>query len=188
MSRRHPSASRGEILGFGGLIGAGRTELFEGLVGLRRSAAARSPSTASRLTPRRPRRHGGGHRLPFRGPQGQRPAAAQNLRTNLTLLALERFTPRAFIDAARGGGARRGDPGFRHPRPPPRPARRAALRRQPAEAPARQDDAAPEPRIVIIDEPTRGVDIGTKEQIYRFIAALAEEGRAVSSSRPRCRS
>ena len=36
-----------------------------------------------------------------------------------------------------------------------------------------------EPRIVIIDEPTRGVDIGTKEQIYRFIAALAEQGRSV---------
>jgi ribose transport system ATP-binding protein len=36
-----------------------------------------------------------------------------------------------------------------------------------------------EPRIVIIDEPTRGVDIGTKEQIYRFIATLAEEGRSV---------
>jgi ribose transport system ATP-binding protein len=36
-----------------------------------------------------------------------------------------------------------------------------------------------EPRIVIIDEPTRGVDIGTKEQIYRFIAELAEQGRAV---------
>jgi len=32
---------------------------------------------------------------------------------------------------------------------------------------------------VIIDEPTRGVDIGTKEQIYRFIANLAEQGRAV---------
>jgi ribose transport system ATP-binding protein len=36
-----------------------------------------------------------------------------------------------------------------------------------------------EPRIVVIDEPTRGVDIGTKEQIYRFIAGLAEQGRAV---------
>ena len=30
------------------------------------------------------------------------------------------------------------------------------------------------PEIVIIDEPTRGIDIGTKEQIYKFIASLAE--------------
>ena len=37
----------------------------------------------------------------------------------------------------------------------------------------------PEPRIVVIDEPTRGVDIGTKEQIYRFVAALAAKGLSV---------
>jgi ribose transport system ATP-binding protein len=36
-----------------------------------------------------------------------------------------------------------------------------------------------EPRIVVIDEPTRGIDIGTKEQIYKFIAGLAEEGKSV---------
>ena len=36
-----------------------------------------------------------------------------------------------------------------------------------------------EPRIVVIDEPTQGVDIGTKEQIYRFIANLAERGCSV---------
>ncbi len=36
-----------------------------------------------------------------------------------------------------------------------------------------------DPSIVIIDEPTRGIDIGTKEQIYRFIAKLADEGRSI---------
>jgi ribose transport system ATP-binding protein len=36
-----------------------------------------------------------------------------------------------------------------------------------------------EPEIVVIDEPTRGIDIGTKEQIYKFIARLAEEGKSV---------
>ena len=35
------------------------------------------------------------------------------------------------------------------------------------------------PRVIVIDEPTRGVDIGAKQQIYRFIAALAAEGRSV---------
>ncbi len=34
-----------------------------------------------------------------------------------------------------------------------------------------------EPSIVIIDEPTRGIDIGTKEQIYQFIADLAKAGQ-----------
>ncbi|MNE65212.1 Galactose/methyl galactoside import ATP-binding protein MglA [compost metagenome] len=36
-----------------------------------------------------------------------------------------------------------------------------------------------DPQVVIIDEPTRGIDIGNKEQIYKFIAALAEEGRSI---------
>ncbi len=35
------------------------------------------------------------------------------------------------------------------------------------------------PRILVVDEPTRGIDIGTKAQIYRFVAALAAEGTAV---------
>ena len=36
-----------------------------------------------------------------------------------------------------------------------------------------------EPRIIIIDEPTRGIDIGTKQQIYRFVRRLADEGTGV---------
>jgi len=36
-----------------------------------------------------------------------------------------------------------------------------------------------DPKIVIIDEPTRGIDIGTKEQIYKFIAELAQSGKSV---------
>lgn len=36
-----------------------------------------------------------------------------------------------------------------------------------------------DPRVVIIDEPTRGIDVGTKQQIYHFIAALAAEGVSI---------
>jgi ribose transport system ATP-binding protein len=37
----------------------------------------------------------------------------------------------------------------------------------------------PGPDVVIIDEPTRGIDIGTKSQIYAFIDRLARDGRSV---------
>ena len=33
-----------------------------------------------------------------------------------------------------------------------------------------------EPRILILDEPTRGVDIGAKKEIYSIINQLAEKG------------
>ncbi len=36
-----------------------------------------------------------------------------------------------------------------------------------------------DPDVVIIDEPTRGIDIGTKQQIYELIHRLAAEGRSV---------
>ena len=36
-----------------------------------------------------------------------------------------------------------------------------------------------EPRILIVDEPTRGIDIGTKQQIYTFLRALAASGKAI---------
>ena len=35
------------------------------------------------------------------------------------------------------------------------------------------------PRILILDEPTRGIDVGAKAEIYRLISALAQEGVAV---------
>jgi ribose transport system ATP-binding protein len=37
----------------------------------------------------------------------------------------------------------------------------------------------PGPRVVVLDEPTRGVDIGAKREIYLLIRRLADEGRAV---------
>ena len=35
------------------------------------------------------------------------------------------------------------------------------------------------PKVLILDEPTHGVDIGSKAQIHRIIAQLADEGLAV---------
>ncbi|MBR7540250.1 ATP-binding cassette domain-containing protein, partial [Mycobacterium tuberculosis] len=36
-----------------------------------------------------------------------------------------------------------------------------------------------EPKILIVDEPTRGIDVGTKHQIYLFLADYAARGNAV---------
>jgi ribose transport system ATP-binding protein len=37
----------------------------------------------------------------------------------------------------------------------------------------------PEPKVLIVDEPTRGVDVGAKQEIYRLIADLAAKGIAI---------
>ncbi|MEO2021045.1 MAG: ATP-binding cassette domain-containing protein, partial [Pirellulaceae bacterium] len=35
------------------------------------------------------------------------------------------------------------------------------------------------PKLLLLDEPTRGIDVGAKEEIYRLMEALAEEGMAI---------
>ena len=36
-----------------------------------------------------------------------------------------------------------------------------------------------DPKVLILDEPTRGIDVGSKEQIYTLLRALADDGTAV---------
>jgi len=170
---------RGEILGFGGLIGAGRTELFEALVGLRPGhgtitldgrqvhfSDAREAMAAGIVYLSEDRK-------------GKGLLLQQNLRVNLTLAALEKFSRGSFIDS--GGEEKALDKAIKDF--DIRTRRRDLLAGQLSGGNQQKLLLAKmmlaDPRIVIIDEPTRGVDIGTKEQIYRFIASLAAEGRAV---------
>ena len=36
-----------------------------------------------------------------------------------------------------------------------------------------------EPKVLLLDEPTRGIDVGAKQEVYRLIARIAESGVAV---------
>jgi ribose transport system ATP-binding protein len=170
---------RGEILGFGGLVGAGRTELFEGLLALRPSRGTLSLyGKPLRFTdPRQAMQAGVVYLSEDR--KGKGLLLEQNLATNLTLAGLDRFTRGPFID--HGAEMRALD----------RAVRDFDIRTRSRDLLARQLSGGNqqklflakmmllEPRIVIIDEPTRGVDIGTKQQIYSFLAGLAEKGAAV---------
>jgi len=170
---------RGEILGFGGLIGAGRTELFEALVGLRPGHGA--INLDGKQVHFRDAREAMAAGIVYLSEdrKGKGLLLQQNLRVNLTLAALEKFSRGPFID---GGGEEKAlDKAIKDF--DIRTRRRDLLAGQLSGGNQQKLLLAKmmlvAPRIVIIDEPTRGVDIGTKEQIYRFIASLAAEGRAV---------
>ncbi len=168
----------GEILGFGGLVGAGRTELFEGLLGLRPGGGSveidglpvqfRSPRQAARhgLTYLSEDRKGKGLHVNF------------GLRQNLTLMALERYARpwlkpeperAALAGAVKAYGIRTGD----------LEARASSLSGGNQQKLALAKVLQPEPKIVVLDEPTRGVDVGAKRDIYFLIQRLAREGLAV---------
>jgi len=170
---------RGEILGFGGLIGAGRTELFEALVGLRQGNG--TITLDGKTIHFRDAREAMAAGIVYLSEdrKGKGLLLQQNLRVNLTLAALEKFSRGSFLN---GGGEEQAlDKAIKDF--DIRTRRRDLLAGQLSGGNQQKLLLAKmmlvEPRIVVIDEPTRGVDIGTKEQIYRFIASLAAEGRAV---------
>jgi ribose transport system ATP-binding protein len=168
----------GEILGFAGLVGAGRTELFEGLLGLRHAAAGevtmqgrpvrfRNPREAARmgLTYLSEDRKGKGLHMAF------------PLYQNLTLMDLSRHARPLLRGASEQAALRdavaefgiRGDP----------QTRASSLSGGNQQKLAIAKVLQPDPRVVVLDEPTRGVDVGAKREIYFLIQRLADEGRAV---------
>ncbi len=172
----------GEILGFAGLVGAGRTELFEGLLGLR-------PASGEVEMLGRPVPHGRGWRNPrdaakhgltylSEDRKGKGLHVDFGLRQNLTLMALERYaTPWLKPDAERGALAEAvKDYGIRTGSLDVRASSLSGGNQQKL---ALAKVLQPKPKVVVLDEPTRGVDVGAKRDIYFLIQRLAREGLAV---------
>jgi ribose transport system ATP-binding protein len=169
----------GEILGFAGLVGSGRTELFEGLLGLRPTSGGeiRMGGLPVRFaSPRQAAQHGLTYLSEDRKGRGLH--VRLPLLDNLTLMDLDRHA-RPWLDH---GSERR------------------ALQQAVAEFGIRCNDLdanasslsggnqqklaiakvlQPGPRVVVLDEPTRGVDVGAKRDIYFLIRRLADEGRGI---------
>ena len=169
----------GEILGFAGLVGAGRTELFEGLLGLRPRSAGTVEIQGQTCTLRSPRdavRHGLTYLSEDRKGKGLH--VHFGLRQNLTLMALQRYaTPwlqvnaeqQALKTAVDAFGIRTGNLNS--------PASSLSGGNQQKLALAKV--LHPSPKVVVLDEPTRGVDVGAKRDIYFLVQALAQQGLAV---------
>ena len=133
---------KGEILGFAGLVGAGRTELMEGLVGLRPGRGGIRINGKPTQFPHVDASLKAGIVYLSEDRKGKGLLLAEDLRVNLTLASLDRFRRWLQIDRAEGARrARQGDRRVRHPRRPQGHACRPAFGRQPAEAAAGQDDA-----------------------------------------------
>ena len=169
----------GEILGFSGLIGAGRTELFEALFGLRKGGGEiRLDGAAQRWPDARSAMNAGAVYL-TEDRKGKGLLLEETVATNLTLAALERFQRGPLVDRAKEEQAldqairrfdiRVGDKGILAGQMSGGNQQKLLIAKM----------LQLDPKLVVIDEPTRGVDIGAKQQIYRFIVALAAEGRSV---------
>lgn len=174
------TARAGEIVGFYGLLGAGRTELFECLIGLRRVSRG-SIRLDGRALERLgiPDRIGCGMALVPEDRQAAGIVPSLSVRQNMTLASLRRWSKSFYLS--------------------PRDETRATLQRM-AEFQIRA--AGPDapmvslsggnqqkvvlsrflltnPKVLLIDEPTRGVDVGARAEIYAAMRRLAGEGMAI---------
>jgi ribose transport system ATP-binding protein len=173
------SVKAGEILGFAGLIGAGRTELLEGVVGLRphRGEIRLKGKQVTFHTVRDSMHEGIVYLSEDR--KGKGLLLTRDLPTNLTLAALQHFVRGPLLDRGKEDTALSTAIGEFDIRAPRRDMLAGQLSGGNQQKLLLAKMMLLDPEVVIIDEPTRGIDIGTKQQIYKFIAELAKRGKAV---------
>ena len=172
------SVRRGEILGFAGMIGAGRTELFEGLTGLRNGSGTieLDGKPLEIGSPREAIDAGIGYLTEDR--KGKGLLLQERLAPNLTLSAIGKFHPGMVMKGRRETEAL--DEAVEE-----YDIRLKSLRAKAGQLSGGNQQKLllakvllTEPSVVIIDEPTRGIDIANKAQIYAFIQDLVQAGKA----------
>ncbi|MBX9792385.1 MAG: sugar ABC transporter ATP-binding protein [Pirellulales bacterium] len=173
--------ARGEVLGIAGLMGAGRTELLECLFG----AAAQPHQGTIRLN---------GQVVRFAHPDEARRAglalvtedrkrlglfANLSVGANTTLCTLQEMRSAGLVNLSREHQVAADT------------ARRLAIKTAGVEAPitslsgGNQQKAIigrwllTRPRVLLLDDPTRGIDVGAKAELYRLIDELAREGLGI---------
>ncbi|WP_099825566.1 sugar ABC transporter ATP-binding protein [Oceaniglobus indicus] len=173
------SVRGGEILGLGGLVGAGRSEAAEAIFGLRARQGGEIFVNGTQVHPRRPAeavRHGLGFVAEDRRAQNIVPDLS--VRENLLLAQMGRHKGfgRGFSAVREKMETLIGQLGL--------PADRLDQSLLNYSGGMQQKIIIArwlliEPRILILDEPTKGVDIGTRSSIYKLLQEVADAGVAV---------
>ena len=170
----------GEIVGLAGLVGSGRSELAQTLFGMTPSESGEIRLNGERVridSPERARAKGVAYVPEDRGTQGL--VRGMSVLHNFSLAALGSLSRAGFIDrAAERRMAQRGV------------ARFSVKTSSVDEIAGRLSGGnqqkivlgkwlANNPKLLILDEPTRGIDVGAKAEIHRLMSQLAAEGVAI---------
>jgi len=172
---------RGEVLGFAGLIGAGRTDVGLALFGIEPATSGSISLAGKPVSVRSPR---DGMRLGIAYVSEDRRqlglVLSMSIFANITLPALRRYLNRFGL--IRTGMERQTAETFR---------KRLAIRTPSIELDVAKLSGGNQqkvmlskwlntnPSILILDEPTRGVDVGSKAEVHTIISELASEGIGV---------
>jgi ABC-type sugar transport system ATPase subunit/ribose/xylose/arabinose/galactoside ABC-type transport system permease subunit len=170
----------GEIVGLAGLVGSGRTEVARALVGIDRLRDGVVHLGGSEFRPRSPNHalaHGVAYVSEDRG--GQSLVGDFSILENATLPVIQKSTRWGFIRRRLQIALING------------PLTSMNLRFRDYDQPVSELSGgnqqkvvlakwlATEPRLLILDEPTQGIDVGAKAEVHRIIADLADQGLAI---------
>ncbi|MBX3180400.1 MAG: ATP-binding cassette domain-containing protein [Candidatus Hydrogenedentes bacterium] len=170
----------GEIVGLYGFVGAGRSEFAQAVFGIRQAASGAIEIDGKPLRIRSPR-HAVAQGLAYL-PEDRLVQAVfreHALRTNASITLLPRLSAGTFV--RRGRELDLADRVMREMNV------RASSMEQPIGTLSGGNQqkvifgrwAATNPNVLILDEPTRGVDVGAKAEIHKLICDLAEKGAAI---------
>jgi erythritol transport system ATP-binding protein len=170
----------GEITAIYGLLGAGRTELFESLYGLRRGVTG-SIKLAGRELGRLPVTRRMQLGLVLVPEDRQRDGLVQNLTVggNLGLSSLKRFTRLFSISRAAERPLLEGIMATLHIKAPGPDTPITSLSGGNQQKVVIGKSLLTEPVALLLDEPSRGIDIGAKGEVFNTMRDLADEGLAV---------
>ncbi|MBA0052217.1 sugar ABC transporter ATP-binding protein [Streptomyces sp. AJS327] len=170
----------GEIVGLAGLVGSGRSEILETLYGARRPTAGRVLVDGAPLRP-------GSIRAAVRAGIGLAPEERksqalfllESVVRNVTVSALPRFSRGGWLDSRgeRAAAAEHTRELALSPDDPERPVRTLSGGNQQKAVLARW--LLRGCRVLLLDEPTRGVDVGARAELYAVIRRLADSGVCV---------
>ena len=171
---------RGEILGLAGLMGAGRTEVLETIFGIEKADSGEVVLNGKTLRIKQPSdaiRAGMALLTEDRKLNGI--MGVLSVRDNITAAALPRYSPRGVLHV---GEMRKDSEDQREKLRIKTPSLSQLIKNLSG---GNQQKALISrwlltvPDVLMIDEPTRGIDVGAKSEIHRLMSMLAQEGKAI---------
>lgn len=170
---------KGEVLGFAGLVGAGRTETFEALMGLRKKDTGKVEINGKPVVIDNPT-HAVALRLAYLSEDRQGKGLVMNfdIPENITLISLKSYVSGLIRKSREIARAKEFVELF--------DIKAASLNTELINLSGGNQQKVylskwmdTHPEILILDEPTRGIDVNTKKDIYHFIRQLTETGVSV---------
>ncbi|GAA1670566.1 sugar ABC transporter ATP-binding protein [Kribbella yunnanensis] len=174
------SVRAGEILGFAGLVGSGRSEVLETVYGARRPATGSVRVDGTEL-------RGGWVQSAVKAGVGLAPEERKSqallldeaVYKNITVSTMQRFASGGFLNnhAERAAATQLAESLDVRPPGVDQPVRNLSGGNQQKVVLARW--LLRECRVLLLDEPTRGVDVGARSEIYALVRKLAASGVAI---------